>query len=147
MGEFGSSLEDVTLALNTTCKSRTSERQKLYGESTAALNLLKASKAELDKKQKDYFSKARATDDAMAALAKAKSAAKPKGISKLESKEEKSMNALSVSVEVYEYQLKLTNEKVFELFDETLPTLLEVCINLIKKLFLSILISFVLTGI
>jgi len=50
LGEFGSSLEDVTLALNTTCKSRTAERQKLYGESNSSLSLVKASKTELEKK-------------------------------------------------------------------------------------------------
>merc|ERR1712232_792769 len=46
MNDFGSSLDDVTLVLNNTSKSRQTERQKLYGESNMYLSTVKNSKLE-----------------------------------------------------------------------------------------------------
>merc|ERR1712137_1153579 len=87
-----------------------------YGESTVLLATVKSSKKELETKEK-------ATDDAKQAVDKARAAGKKLG--KLESKEDKCMNALSVATECYEYQLKLTNERVFEAFNDQLPAQLQ----------------------
>ena len=90
------------------------------------LATIKSSKQELDRKEKDYVSKCKAVDDVKLSIAKAQASGKTKGISKLESKEDKAMNALAVATECYEYQLKLTNERIFESFNEGLPEQLQV---------------------
>jgi len=90
----------------------------LYGEGNVALSTLKSSTVELEKKEKEYQSKAKAVDEVLLALEKARASNKSKTVSKLESKEDKAMNALSVAQECYEYQLKLTNERVFESYNE-----------------------------
>lgn len=113
-------MDDVVLSINNSIKTRTVERQRIYGESNAAITMLKAATAELDRKKKDYEAKAKQADEAISALSKARSSGKSKAIQKCETKEERCMNALSVSEEVYEYQLRLTNERIFEIYNDSL---------------------------
>lgn len=56
---------------------------------------------------------------------------KPKDIAKIEQKQEKTNAAYLIAADGYEYQLELTNNRIFEAYNIIFPDLLTVCSILI----------------
>ena len=120
MDDFGTSLDNVNMALNNSLKKRNAQRQKLYTETNSILNQIKNSKHELDKKQKQYRKAAKACENAIL---------NPVDTTKFAMKKLKPGEArvsLNVATKVYEYQLELTNKQLFEAYNVKLPKKLQV---------------------
>jgi Skp family chaperone for outer membrane proteins len=85
---------------------------------------LKTSKSNLEKCFNAYWSKAKAHDDNLQNTIKAKAnpKSKPRDIAKLDQRDQKSEEAYDAAAQTYEQQITLTNQLIYETYNNIYPS-------------------------